>query len=100
MRFLGIVSWMLILVSCMSHGTKVDQSKVSGFVKGKTTYNEVIRELGKPTQSMINSNGTRTITYFYSQHQMNAANFIPYVGMFVGGGQSENTSVVAAFSQA
>ena len=87
------------LTSCMSMGRKVDQNQLSGFVKGKTTYDEVIRQLGKPTQSMIHSNGTRTLMYVYSQHQMNAANFIPYVGMFVGGSQSENTSVTLNFDQ-
>ena len=33
-------------------GKKVDQNQLSGFVKGKTTYDEVIRQRGKPTQSM------------------------------------------------
>ena len=88
---------LILLTSCVSMGRKVDQNQLSGFVKGKTTYDEVIRQLGKPTQSMINSDGTRTLMYFYSQHQMNPANFIPYVGMFVGGSQSENTSVMLNF---
>jgi hypothetical protein len=69
-------------------GTKVEPEKVSQFVPGKTTYAEVIQQLGKPSQSTIHSDGTRTATYMYTQSQLKAANFIPVVGMFVRGSES------------
>lgn len=97
MRFLVVLISCFVISACMSYGTKVDQNKVAQFVKGKTTYSEVIQALGKPTNSTINSDGSKTLSYFYMQHQMNAASFIPYVGMFVGGAQSENTTVTLMF---
>lgn len=89
----------LTLTACMSYGTKVDQDKLSQFQKGKTTYAEVIEKLGKPTQNTINSDGTRTIMYMYAQAQANAANFIPLVGSFLGGAESENTTVTLTFDK-
>lgn len=89
----------LTLTACMSYGTKVDQDKLSQFQKGKTTYAEVIEKLGKPTQNTINSDGTRTIMYMYAQAQVKATNFIPFVGSFVGGAESENTTVTLTFDK-
>jgi outer membrane protein assembly factor BamE (lipoprotein component of BamABCDE complex) len=80
-------------------GTKVDQATVAQFEKGKTTHAEVIQQLGKPTQSTMNSDGTRTVTYMYMQSQVNAANFIPFVGPFVRGTESENTTVTLNFDR-
>lgn len=94
---------MLIIISmlfaCVSSGTKVDQDKLAQFTKGKTTYAEVIQKLGKPNQSTINSDGTRTISYTYLQSQAKASNFIPFVGAFMGGSDTENTNVIINFDE-
>lgn len=97
MRFLFMLIAIFSLSACMSMGKKVDQEKVSQFVKGKTTYAEVVQQLGKPSQSTINSDGSRTAMYMYMQHQANAANFIPIVGLFAGGANTENTTVILNF---
>lgn len=99
MRYLLILITVLSLSACMSMGKKVDQEKVSQFVKGKTTYTEVVQQLGKPTQSTINSDGSRTAMYIYIQSQANAATFIPIVGAFMGGAESENTTVTLNFDK-
>ncbi len=99
MRYLPVIIAALALTACMSMGTKVDQEKLSQFVKGKTTYAEVVQELGKPTQNTINSDGTRTIAYVYAQSQAKAENFIPFVGGFLGGATSENTTVTLNFDK-
>jgi outer membrane protein assembly factor BamE (lipoprotein component of BamABCDE complex) len=99
MRYLLMLLAVLTLTACMSMGKKVDQDTVQSFEKGKTTYAQVVARLGKPSQSTINSDGTRTAMYTYMQSQVNAANFIPFVGMFVGGAETENTSVVLSFER-
>jgi len=99
MRYLFVIIAALALTACMSMGTKVEQEKLSKFVKGKTTYAEVIQELGKPTQNTINSDGTRTITYVYAQSQAKAENFIPIVGGLFGGATTENTTVALSFDK-
>ncbi len=99
MRFLFMFIAIFSLSACVSMGKKVDQEKVSQFVKGKTTYAEVVQQLGKPTQSTINADGTRTATYTYMQSQANAASYIPIVGAFIGGAETENTTTVMNFDK-
>jgi len=67
MRYLFVIVALLALTSCMSMGTKVDQDKLTQFQKGKTTYAEVVQQLGKPTQSTLNSDGSRIVVYTYVQ---------------------------------
>jgi outer membrane protein assembly factor BamE (lipoprotein component of BamABCDE complex) len=99
MRFISLFIAILSLSACMSMGKKVDQEKVSQFVKGKTTYAEVVQELGKPTQSTIHSDGTRTALYTYVQSQAKAASFIPIVGAFMGGADVESTTTTLSFDK-
>jgi outer membrane protein assembly factor BamE (lipoprotein component of BamABCDE complex) len=99
MRYVCVIVVLLVFTSCVSTGTKVDQDKLARFEKGKTTYAEVIQQFGKPTQSTVNSDGTRTVVYTYVQSQAKAANFIPIVGAFVGGVDTENTSVMMNFDK-
>jgi hypothetical protein len=80
------------LAGCMSSGVKVDESKVSSLKAGVTSCAQAIALLGKPTNSSLESNGTRTYTYTYVQMQENAATFIPVVGYFMGGANTENSN--------
>ena len=89
--------WMLVLVvlsSCTSTGTKIDQERLSAFVKGKTTYSEVIQQLGKPDQSTTNDDGTIIITYTYKLSAAKGASLIPFVGGFIEGGAGAEESAV------
>ena len=99
MRYVSVIAALFALTSCMSMGTKVDQDKLARFEKGKTTYTQVMEQLGKPTQSTLNSDGSRRVVYTYMQSQAKAANFIPIVGSFVGGADTENTSVMLDFDK-
>lgn len=97
MRYL-LVFVLLVLSACTSIGTKVDQEKLSTFVKGKTTYAEVVQQLGKPDQSTINNDGTIIITYTHKQSAAKGASFIPFVGGFIeGGAGSEDITVTINF---
>ena len=80
------------LAGCMSSGVKVDQNKVTSLKPGTTTCAEAVALLGKPTNSSLQSDGTRSYQYVYVQAQANAANFVPIVGSFVGGANTENTT--------
>ena len=98
-RYIFLIVALFAITACVSMGTKIDQENGSQFVPGKTTYAEAIQQLGKPTQSTMNSDGTRTAMYMYTQSQINAANFIPVVGMFVRGSESKNTIVALNFDR-
>lgn len=97
MKMVLVVAMALALSACIATGRKVSQEKVSQFKVGQTTYQEVIAELGKPTDSTLHSDGRRTLSYFYSQSQASAASFIPYVGGLVGGSETENSFVYLDF---
>jgi outer membrane protein assembly factor BamE (lipoprotein component of BamABCDE complex) len=97
MRYLPVLM-LLVLSACTSTGTKVDQEKLSSFVKGKTTYSEVIQQLGKPDQSETHNDGTVIIIYTHKESVAKVANFIPFAGGFIeGGAGSEDTTVAIKF---
>jgi hypothetical protein len=87
------------LTACASAGVKVDQSKMSQFQKGKTTEADVVAALGQPTNSEQNDDGTNVIRYVYSSTQARPETFIPIVGAFVGGADTEQTVASFTFDQ-
>jgi len=89
----------IVLVRLASIGTKVDQSKLEQFEIGSTTRTQVIAALGKPDNNTINSDGSSSMLYYYSQTQTRPENFLPYVGLFVGGYDTEQTQVKFDFDK-
>lgn len=87
------------LTACTSAGVKVDQEKMAQFHKGQTTYNDVITAFGKPSRSMVDDSGNRTIAYIYTSTQARPETFIPIVGAFVGGADTESSSATFSFDK-
>lgn len=96
MRKLNLV-FLLLLASCASSGVKVDQSSMAQFHKGQTTYADVVSALGKPSQSGLDDTGNRMIAYSYMSAQARPESFIPIVGAFVGGVDSETSTATFFF---
>jgi transposase-like protein len=88
---------LLVLAGCVSSGVKVDQSKLLNLHKGETTYAEATKLLGKPSSVSVNENGDKTAIYMYYSSQARPETFIPYVGAFVGGADSESTMTMLQF---
>jgi len=99
MRYMLTIVMVGSLMSCVSSGKKVNQEEVTQFKKGETTYTEVVSKLGEPTQSTVNSDGSRRIMYTYYQMQQSALNFVPLVGGLFGGGESESSNVIMTFNE-
>lgn len=99
MKHYLITASLLLLAACASAGVKVDQAKLADFKKGKTTYSEVIQTLGQPTQTTILDDGNKIIHYTYFSTQARPESFIPYVGLVVGGADTENSVVSFTFDQ-
>ena len=95
MRNLLLVS-LFLMTACASAGVKVDQSKMAQFQKGHTTYDDVIAAFGTPSQTSVDDMGNRSIFYIYTSTQARPETFIPIVGAFVGGADTENS--IATFS--
>lgn len=64
------------LIGCASVGTKFSQSQIDKIIDGKTTKNEIIQMLGKPTMSYV-VNDTIVMTYVRSTAKNSFGNFIP-----------------------
>ena len=89
----------LALSACASSGVKVDQSKLSDLHKGETTYQQAVQKLGKPSSVMLLDDGSRTAMYIYTSAQARPESFIPIVGAFVGGADTENTFTTLNFDK-
>ncbi|MGH6888443.1 MAG: hypothetical protein ACREHF_04490 [Rhizomicrobium sp.] len=90
----------LALVGCASSGTKVDPARVQAFQKGKTTYTEVLTALGAPQADAVADDGSRTVTYTYTQAQARAIDFVPVVGSLAGGADAKVSGYVFKFDTA
>lgn len=97
MKRVLLVGVLCLLVACASSGVKVTQEKVESLQKGKTTYAEVIRDFGNPTSSTVSANGTKIVSYSYFGYQTRPETFIPFVGAFVGGADTEHSMVMLTF---
>ena len=77
MRHLSLVVVLGLLAGCVAYGTRVGEEQVTQFERGRTSYFDVVSTLGRPTTMLLHADGTREVTYFYSQSQLKAVNFVP-----------------------
>jgi outer membrane protein assembly factor BamE (lipoprotein component of BamABCDE complex) len=84
---------------CVSSGTKVDTDQLAQFKSGVTTESEIVAKLGPPNTSMTEPDGTKMDMYMYHSMKQNAANFIPYVGLFKGGASTHSQTVTFTFDK-
>lgn len=71
----------LLMVGCATQGNKIDEEAISKVKKGQTTEAQVVSMLGKPTSSGFSSDGSKMLTFSYTNASANPISFIPYVGM-------------------
>jgi hypothetical protein len=83
----------------MSTGVRVSEAQATSFKVGISTYDQVVADLGPPTTSTLNSDGTRIASYSYAAYQARPENFIPYIGGLVGGMDSASSVVEFKFDR-
>jgi len=88
------------LIGCAATGVRVDESQLSHFQKGKTTYAEVVAALGQPTTTSVLSDGRRLALYSYAEAQARPETFIPIIGPLVGGADTRSSMVSFQFDEA
>ena len=96
---ISIVALTVALAACASSGVKIDQAKIEALQKGKTTYAEAIQSFGKPTSNTVLGDGSRMVFYNYFGVQTHPETFIPIVGAFVGGADTEHSVVTLTFDK-
>lgn len=94
MKTLAMIAAPLLLSACMSAGTQVDPNKLAAFKTGETTEPDIVKALGKPTTVSNSSDGHRVLVYYGVHSSPKAATFIPVVGVFAGGANSQQSSAI------
>lgn len=89
MRPIIIILLALSIVACASVGVQVDSAKVEEIEKGVTTEQEIKETFGNPSSSGITSDGELFYMYTFARSTTNAATFIPVVGLFAGGSNTD-----------
>ena len=73
------------------------QSLQSMIIKNKTTKTDIMAKLGEPDTRTTLNDGNEQWRYFMSNNQFNAATFIPVVGLFTGGSQTQSKTLEIDF---
>ncbi|EAS4986559.1 hypothetical protein M5Q92_003000 [Salmonella enterica] len=74
------------------------QSLQSKIIKNKTTKTELLTKLGEPDTKTTLDDGNEQWRYFMSNNQFNAATFIPVLGLFTGGSQTQSKTLDIEFN--
>jgi outer membrane protein assembly factor BamE (lipoprotein component of BamABCDE complex) len=90
----------IILVGCASYGSKIDRNYAASIKKGVTTEEQVIKKMGSPMSIGLSANGQKTLTYMHVASQVKASTFIPIVGLFAGGADTQTTMLIITINQA
>lgn len=96
---IAAVAVSVALVGCAASGVQVKDEQLSSLAPGETTQQEVIAALGKPTSRIRNSDGTTTILYTYAEARTRASTFIPIVGLFAGGVDTNHSTAILRFDK-
>ena len=94
MKFtVAVIIATIILTGCASYGVMVTDQQAAQFKRGETTEAQIVAALGKPT-TITTTNGSRTLAYTGVYAQARPSSFIPFIGVLVGGTDSQVSHVV------
>ena len=88
-----IILFVIMLAGCASYGKKINLEAVQKIEQGTTTEQEVYALLGKPMSSSITPDGKKFLMYMHIKSQAKASSFIPVVGAFAGGADTQSDQV-------
>jgi outer membrane protein assembly factor BamE (lipoprotein component of BamABCDE complex) len=88
-----------IIVGCSSYGSKIDRNYATSIEKGVTTEDQVVKKMGSPSSVGLSADGKKTLTYMHVASQVKASTFIPIVGLFAGGADTQTTMLIITINQ-
>lgn len=88
----------IAIAGCASAGVKVTAEQLATLQVGKTTIKDVVERLGPPTMRLVAADGSATFIYSYAQTSTRAATFVPVVGLFAGGADTQASSASLRFA--
>lgn len=95
-KILAVLTVALVL-GCATTGHKLDQASMDKIKQGVTSKEQVLQILGSPEEISRRSNGEVTYNYKYTRATAKPENFIPIVGLFVGGMDTQNQFFIVTF---
>ena len=105
MKIIIVTSFFIAIFSisgCSTSGNQnlkneTPQSLQSKIIKNKTTKTELLSKLGEPDTRTTLDDGNEQWKYFMSNNQFSATTFIPVVGLFTGGSQTQSKTLEIDF---
>ena len=88
----------MLLCGCAASGVQVSEQQAQSFQVGRSTYAEVVGQLGEPTSTSVDSKGARIATYSYNAVSSRPQNFLPYIGPLVAGYDTKSSAVTFTFN--
>lgn len=94
----------LAITGCMSTGNTVMKAQTAAsiaqeIVNGKTTKQQVSEKFGSADSVSFTDSGNEVWTYRHSKSKPMARNFIPYVGLFSSGSNTQTKELVILFDK-
>ena len=74
---------------CVSMGRDFDASRVSEIKEGQTTEAELISMFGNPNNRATGTGQATQLTWMYTHHRTKPGTYVPVVGTFIGGADTE-----------
>ena len=88
------------LAACVSYGSKEFTQADAEMIKdGITTEQEVLAMFGPPTNVGMASDGNKEVVYFFGNTNMNPATYIPFLGFFLGGSDTQQKTLIVAYDK-
>ena len=88
---------LVFLTGCASSGKRINTNYVSQIKTGETTEQDIRANLGNPMAASVTQDGKKMIVYSFARTEMKAATFIPIVGLFAGGANTETETLQVWF---
>ena len=83
----GVICLIACTVSACSAsaGRDVDKNTLATYQKNVTPCASIVEDLGQPLELVTEADGSRLMTYGKSTSKVRGATFVPIVGLFAGG---------------
>lgn len=90
-----------IFFGCATYGNQAitDQNKISQIQRGVTTKEQVRALIGDPMGVTFTENDDEVWSYLLTKTQVRAAGFIPIVGIFAGGADTQTHTLTIKYDK-
>ncbi|MGD9547807.1 MAG: outer membrane protein assembly factor BamE [Candidatus Krumholzibacteriia bacterium] len=100
MKTLFVVLGLVVALSgCATVGRKIDPVAIEQIKIGTTTMEQVLQLIGSPDAVTQMGTGGTVYTYIYARATAKAESFIPIVGSFAGGANTQSQFLSITFDQ-